>query len=74
MKNEYLILLIVVIVGLVAIFALTFLNAENQEDLTGAWGGGSCEDWDREISMKQPKNKRDCEGAGGKWVKKRAAR
>gem|GEM_PF-2604659 len=44
MKNEYLILLIVIIVGLIAIFSLTFLMAGNQEDLTGAWGGrNSCD-------------------------------
>ncbi|NIO21396.1 MAG: hypothetical protein GTN76_11825 [Candidatus Aenigmarchaeota archaeon] len=68
MKNEYLILLIVVIVGLIAIFSLAFLMTGDY-DLTGAaWGGGGeCEDWDKEISMEQPKNKRDCEAAGGTW-------
>lgn len=70
MKNTYLVLLIVIIVGIIAIFALTFLTTGGQENLAGAaWGGGGgeCEGWDREISMEQPSNKRDCEGAGGTW-------
>ncbi len=70
MKKNYLVLLIVIIVGIIAIFALTFLTTGGQENLAGAaWGGGECEDWDTEISMEQPGNKRDCEAAGGTWKK-----
>ena len=71
MNRTYLLLLIVVIVGLVAIFALSFLTSETGQNLSGAWsiGGFTCKGYDTSVCEIAPRTKNECEACGGKWVR-----
>jgi hypothetical protein len=75
MKKEYLILLIVIIAGLIAIFSLSFLMV-GDENLTGAaasaWGGGgkSCQGADQSCCKEIYgicDSDAKCRACGGKW-------
>jgi hypothetical protein len=68
MKREYLILLIIIIVGLVAIFSLTFLMAgdQNVAGAAAAWGKCDCQGADAGCCAEIGCTRKDgCESCGG---------
>ncbi len=68
MKKEYLILLVVIIVGLIAIFTLSFVATEAGQNLTGAWGG-KCIGADKDCCPGRTgcRTQSECEACGGTW-------